>query len=175
MSGKAESERTKYRIREAFLDYCIEYDRIPNVKELCSILKIDRGTFYNHYFNINDLAESIMAEVNTRNEKYRAMILGGMFDLPTSTKLLSQHDRKELLFLLNPALSLPFRSDISKVIQHVAAEILHRNSATEEKYISGFVAEGTLDAIYCWLKDQDTDFQSFSAMLYQVIRSLSSI
>lgn len=169
MSGSKESAQTKLRIKEAFLDYCIEHNSLPNVKHLCIGLGIDRGTFYNHFNSIKDLAESLMLELFDKNERFRSDLRIVSFEMIYNLSQVCIQDRRTVLVLLNPAFMLPFRTEIRNLICSVTSELITSGTDAERKYKTAFIADGILSITYSWLKDQDMGYEEFIQMMFKLV------
>lgn len=172
MPSHKQSARTQKRICDAFLDYCITNNEVPTVTQLCALLKIDRGTFYNYYSSILDIADTLIHDLDLKNQPYRQFT--GQITLALTEKIMriGEINPKAMMVLLNPALNLPYRSYIRSTIFDVLSEATHQQSETEETYLVEFVTDGILNTYYRWLKMQDIAFSELTALVYRLVSKI---
>jgi AcrR family transcriptional regulator len=120
------SDETPKKIIEAFLRFYAEkpFDRIT-IKSITEFLKINRGTFYLHYFDLDDLLTSIEDEhlqaISRINDKYRHYYLSKnlnelkKFYIPT-LQYIEAH-KYVIGILMNPHSRLRFREEFKTLMR----------------------------------------------------------
>ncbi|MGN1295377.1 MAG: TetR/AcrR family transcriptional regulator [Bacilli bacterium] len=96
MSEDLRVVKTKEYIKNAFLDLLKEkkYAKV-SVKEISSLAKINRNTFYLHYSSKDDLVSSLVNEVILKQSKYFFSVLSrisnNLEELPLSSYIMCTH------------------------------------------------------------------------------------
>lgn len=190
MNNKAES--TVKKIKDSFLKLYAEMslDKI-NVKMLTQLACINRGTFYLHYFNLDDLITSIEDEqlkaINTFNNQYRNYYYSkstedfAQFLIPTFKYI----EKNKIIFkaILGPnsraRFRIKFQELMNKNISMRFKSLLSSNNDIElfkKRSVVEFTISGSVGSIIHWINsDVDLPPEEFANLIaYMVLNGCFS-
>lgn len=189
--NKSESKyfSTAVKMDQAFL-YLLEKKDFSyiTVKEICSVAKVNRSTFYLHYETINDLLNESVEYMNQQFLEY--------MNLNTENFMSKIHTcSKEELFLVTPKYLRPYLSYIkeykwlfktatknanvfglhyayNRMFKHVFMPILKRYGIPrqDQEYMMSFYIHGLMAIISKWLeKDCEDSIESIIAIMQKCV------
>lgn len=175
---------TKLLIKEALSKLLKEksFDKI-SIKELCDLANINRGTFYTHYKDLDDLQAKIYNEflesfqstfipsiknANTNTLTTEEMIYSILSFIKTNKDIcvIMLHGDKHFTFLES-------LNDIGKnIVESVYPTLFHVSASKDLDIFYSYVSGGAIKIILEWIeRDCDIDVNELSSKLNLLIKS----
>lgn len=172
-------DKTLREIKNTFCDLLNEkdIDKIT-VTEICSLVEINRGTFYRYYNDVYDLLEQIENEFFAKIQTYTQLILDlDQFKLERITLFLEslKKERRILKPIIIHSYAKNFIIKLTETIYKPLYNIYNQNLNNEsKKYISHIIKYsiwGSAGIVSEWIKN---DFKESSAEIADILYNLSA-
>lgn len=181
MESTVENRKVRYTkqvIRESLFEL-LETQPLKKitVKRLSELADINRGTFYSHYADINDLVEQLEAEiVVSMTGSIQFEKIGDVNQLQMFTEVfahIQSHVDDFRLIFLNPESSHCLDKIIAAVYQYHAAALLRKAQPISENMIAytfALLSSGCTQVILKWIEN---DFAENPAEMARLINSFA--
>lgn len=154
-------QKTRESIRRAYLDLLREHSaKEITVTQICQLARINRGTFYLHYQDTQDLLDclinELMEELSDILHKYSPQQLNEN-PFPIIYEAFSHFaDHADILPLLQKNSNSGFLEKLKSMISEIALTEwlpMHGDHKAEDyPYINAFIVSGTIEVFQVWLQ-----------------------
>lgn len=187
---KKEDQRikvTKILIKEALskLLQQKEFDKI-SIKELCEVAGINRGTFYSHYKDLNELQNKIYDEfIDSFQNAFLPQLKNADLDNLTSENMIHsilyflENNKNLCVIMLHSKNRQDFINQLAEIGKNIVTliypKVLNINNMDDINLFYYYVSGGSIEILIQWLSHGcDTNINILTTKLNKLIKSTLS-